>query len=71
MYWSIKLDRFREKFEVSADENRVHLDCTTSGGDNLTTTVHYWLKRDDARELAQALIAAVEYSERKANGDKK
>lgn len=66
MFWSIKLGRFREKFEVSADENRVHLDCVSPAGDNVTHTLHFWLRRDDARELAAALISAADYSERNA-----
>ena len=65
MYWSLKTKKFREKFEVSAEDERlkVFLDCTQSDGNNITTTVHYWLDISKARELAAALVSAADYAE--------
>lgn len=65
MHWSLKTNRFREKFEVSSQDGRqlVFLDCTQSGGDNITTTMHYSIDASKARELAEALVCAANYAE--------
>ena len=67
MYWSIKTGKLREKFEISADELNVYFDNCASDGNQISLTSHFWLKPDIAREIAQALISAADFCERKKN----
>ena len=61
--WIIETGRYGEKFEVSSNEYWINLETSVENS-VMRTVIKSGLKPDQARELAQALIAAANRTEK-------
>lgn len=67
--WIIETGRYGEKFEVSSSEYWINLETSVENG-VMRTVIKSGLKPDQARELAQALVAAANRTEKLTAGQK-
>lgn len=67
--WIIETGRYGEKFEVSSSEYWINLE-TSVESNVMRTVIKSGLKPDQARELAQALVAAANRTEKLTAGQK-